>query len=108
MFTWAAVWAFLKKVPAWAWWLLGAVIVFIAGGEMLKREKKKAFEQGEEEAETKAAVERERQISHQTQETLERVEDFHEARSAVIDLAPDELRDATKTDPNNRGRVQRD
>lgn len=105
--TWIlSVWTFLKKVPAWVWGLVVVGFFLLATGQWVKRERKKAFEQGEKKAETHAAVESAkaetavvetiRQIEEDTQdEADEAIAARDDALHNPVD--PDSLPDATKS-----------
>jgi len=87
----------------WAQWVLLAIAVVFTAGLYLafrdngvrKRERER-FERIQQE-----------QIESQRQETATRVDAFNEASRDVERLPEHELRKQTETDPNNRGRVQR-
>lgn len=102
MFTWASVLTFVKKIPSWVWWAAGMLFVLLATGQWVQREKKKAFEKGKDEAETKAAVESAkaetrvietiRQIEKDTADEADR---SVEIRDAVLEQpVPDVVRNA--------------
>ena len=89
-----------SKPAQYALMIVGAILAF-------KTVQMKARMDGEKIANAKNKVQREAQIAHQRQETAERVEAFNEAARDIERLPEPELRERTETDPNNRGRVQR-